>query len=83
MLGQYDEAIEIYKEVLRLRTDVLGEIHPDTFGRLAELYSHFKQGDKALSFAQRVLNIQTKTLNDDDPDLKQSKCRMEQIRKRM
>jgi hypothetical protein len=41
--GRSREAEEIYVEVLKLRTDVLGEKHPDTIESMASLAATYHQ----------------------------------------
>jgi tetratricopeptide (TPR) repeat protein len=56
--GRYDEALDLYTEALEIRTEVLGEMHPDTIiskSNLAELYRKMGNEAAALELQREIL----------------------------
>jgi tetratricopeptide (TPR) repeat protein len=65
--GYYDRAISFSEHALRIRTDTLGEMHPETAATIsimAQLYDQMEQHDRAIELNERALRIELATLGD-------------------
>jgi tetratricopeptide (TPR) repeat protein len=69
--GRYDEAEKIYVDVLALRREVLGEMHPDAIRSVAHLAAtYYVQGryDEAEKIKADVLALRREVLGERHPD---------------
>ena len=70
-IGQYDKALALGEQALKLTRAKLGEDHPFTFGsmvNLAEIYSVLGQQDKALALREQILKLSRTKFGEDHPD---------------
>jgi len=69
--GQDDEAVQMQKEVLELRTELLGLRHPVTIHAMRNLAVHVWNQDKfdeALQMMAEVVELHTEVLGRDHPE---------------
>ena len=75
-VGQYKDALEMYKNVYEQRRILLTEDHPDTLAEennLAVTYSYMGEHGRARELYEDVLKKQTKILGEDHPDMLSTK----------
>jgi tetratricopeptide (TPR) repeat protein len=71
MRARYEIAMPLFQRALRLREQVLGELHPDTaqtLSNLAYLYHHQDLFEEAMHFLQRSLSIRQQVLGMEHPE---------------
>ncbi|QOY50989.1 tetratricopeptide repeat protein [Candidatus Sulfurimonas baltica] len=69
-IGQYKEALPLYKEALKININILGIKHPDTAGsynNLAFIYEYMGNYDEALFLHKKALSISKSLLGENDP----------------
>ena len=71
LLGQYTEAELMFRQALKLRTEVLGPEHLDTvsiMGRLASALESQGQYTEAVALHRKTLELRTEVLGIEDPE---------------
>jgi tetratricopeptide (TPR) repeat protein len=74
--GQYEQALPLFQEALRIVEQVLGKLHPDyalSLNNLAGLYRTQGQYEQALPLYQEALPILTHALGEQHPHTKIAK----------
>jgi len=70
LIGEYEKALPLYKEALRISINILGPDHPNTAGsynNLAFLYEYMKNYNEALVLHKKALSISKSILGEEDP----------------
>ena len=70
-LGRYEESLELKKQVLEKRTEILGENHPDTISamnNLATTLNDLGKYEESLELKKQVLEKRTEILGENHPD---------------